>query len=390
MADAGGPVPPAIFHGTVADNRARHSSVKWRFHPTDVVPVWVAEMDAEPCGPAVAAATRALADGDLGYGWYPPLIDAFRDFADHTWGWRPRAAGAVVVADVMTGIAELIHVLTPPGGAVVISPPVYDSFFGFVASTRRRLVTAPLDGGHRLDMAALDAAFRDAGRDAMYLLCSPHNPTGTVHTPAELAALAELADRHGVTVVSDEIHAPLVHDGARFTPYLAVAGAQRGITVTSASKSWNLAGLRAALVLPGAEAGPAVGELHEVVRHGAQHVAILAQTAAYTDGGPWLTQAHAELARNRALLAALLAEHLPRVRMTAAQATYLAWLDCREADLGDDPAAVFLTRGRVALSSGLMYDPGAGHGFARFNYATSPEVITEAVTRMARAAAASG
>ncbi len=386
MSDPGGPLPPAIFHGTVDQIRARHSSVKWRFHPADVVPVWVAEMDAEPCRPAVDAAARALADGDLGYGWYPPLIDAFRDFAERAWGWRPRAAGTVVVADVMTGIAELIHALTPPGGAVVISPPVYDSFFGFVASTRRRLVTAPLDPRHRLDLDALDVAFREAGRDAMYLLCNPHNPTGTVHAPDELAALAALADRHGVTVVSDEIHAPLVHDGAVFTPYLAVAGAERGITVTSASKSWNLAGLRAALVIAGADAGPAVAELHEVVRHGAQHVAILAQTAAYRDGGPWLAAAHAELERNRALLTALLADHLPRVRVTPAQATYLAWLDCRDAGLGDDPAAVFLTRGRVALSSGLMYDPAAGHGFARFNYATSPDVIREAVARMARAA----
>ena len=187
-------------------------------------------------------------------------------------------------------------------------------------------------------------------------------------------------------MIADEIHAPLAHRDGEFVPYLTLPGAQRGIAVTSASKSWNLAGLRAALVLPGDDARDAVGQLHDVVRHGAQHVAILAQTAAYRDGGPWLVAARAELARNRELLSRLLAEHLPAVRVAPAAATYLAWLDCRELGMGPDPAAGFLRLGRVALSSGLIYDPDGGHGFARFNYATSPEIIDEAVRRMALAA----
>ncbi len=374
-----------MFHGSLDENRARHSSVKWRFHPADVVPVWVAEMDADPCPPAVAAATEAIARGDLGYGWYPPLVEEFARFAAHTWGWEPVPGRAVVVADVMTGIAELIHALTPPGGAVVVSPPVYDSFFGFAASTRRRLVKARLGPDGRLDPAALERAFADAGADAVYLLCSPHNPTGTVHTAAELETLAGLADRAGVRVIADEIHAPLAHRDGEFVPYLSLEAARRGIAVTSASKSWNLAGLRAALVLPGDDARDAVGELHDVVRHGAQHVAILAQTAAYRDGGPWLAAARAELERNRALLTGLLAQRLPAVGVAPAAATYLAWLDCRELGLGPDPAAAFLRRGRVALSPGLIYDPEGGHGFARFNYATSPEIIDEAVRRMAAA-----
>lgn len=376
---AGGPV----FHGSFDEHRKRHSSVKWRFHPADVVPVWVAEMDAEPCPPAVAAAVTAIDAGDLGYGWYPPLLEAFSRFAARRWGWRPQPAAMVAVADVMTGIAELLHVLTPPGGTVIISPPVYDSFYGFIASTRRRLATARLTGDGRLDLDALGAAFAAAGPGAAYLLCSPHNPTGTVHTADELTALARLASRHGVRVISDEIHAPLTHDGATFTPYLSLPDARAGIAVTSASKAFNLAGLRAALVVAGDDARDAVGELHEVVRHGSQHIPILAQTAAYRDGDGWLDRVRAELVANRTLLAALIAERLPGVRIAPAEATYLAWLDCRALGLGDDPAAEFLRRGRVALASGLIYDPEGGQGFARFNYATSPDIIREAVDRMA-------
>lgn len=374
----------AIFRGTVDDNRARHTSLKWRFHPQDVVPVWVAEMDAEPCPAASEAAIRAIRHGDLGYGWPLPLAEAFTDFASAQWGWRPNAARTVVVADVITGVSELIRVLTPPNGAVVISPPVYDSFFSVVQSTRRRLLTARLSADGRLDLDALESTFADAGSGSVYLLCSPHNPTGTVHTADELRSLAQLAHRYGVRVLSDEIHAPLCHRDGHFVPFLSLPDAQEGIALTSASKTWNLAGLRAGLVLPGDDARAAVGELHEIVRHRAQHVAILAQTAAFRDGEGWRAVARAELARNRELLASLLAQHLPRITIHPSDATYLAWLDCRELGLGQDPAAVFLARGRVALSSGLMYDPCGGHGFARFNYATSPEVIREAVTRMAR------
>ncbi len=370
-----------ILGASLDELRATRTSVKWRWFPQDVLPVWVAEMDARPCEPVVDAVTAALSCGDTGYGWAPPFAAAFADFAGARWGWQVDPDHALVLPDVMIGVAEIIHALTNPGDAVVISPPVYDSFFGFVESTRRRLVTAPLDTSGRLDMASLDRAFRDAGAGSIYLLCSPHNPTGTVHSAQELTELATLADRHGVLVVSDEIHAPLTHPGVTFTPYLSLAAAQRGIALVSASKSWNIAGLKAALALPGTGARATLGRLHEVVRHGANHLAVIAQTAAFRDGGPWLSQVTGELADNRALLGELLARELPQVVIHPSSATYLAWLDCRLLGLGDDPAAQFVARGRVALSSGLAYDPTAV-GFARFNYATSPEVITEAVSRM--------
>lgn len=375
-----------ILDGTLDEIRAARSSVKWRLYEPDVLPVWVAEMDARPCEAVVETVTRALRDGDTGYAWAPPFVDAFTGFAGRRWGWKPDADRALLVPDVMIGIEELLRVLTEPSSAVVVSPPCYDSFHGFVESLDRRPVFARLDARGRLDPETLARAFAAAGRGSAYLLSNPANPTGVVHTADELAMLARLADEHGILVLSDEIHAPLVRPGVEFTPYLSVPEAANGITLASASKAWNLAGLKSALAFPGDEAVDRLGALHEVVTHGANHLGVLAQTAAYTHGEPWLDQLLGEVDDNRRLLESLLAAHLPGVRMLPADSTYLAWLDCSALGL-EDPQATFLERGRVALAAGVRYDPEHGGQWARFNLGTSPQVIEEAVRRMARAIA---
>ncbi|WP_181311508.1 MalY/PatB family protein [Nocardioides campestrisoli] len=366
-----------ILGSSLDDLRRTRSSVKWRACPGDAIPVWVAEMDSAPCPPVVEVVTEALRRGDTGYAWSEPLVAAFTGFAARRWGWEVDPARVMQVPDVMIGIEEVIQARVPAGGAVVVSPPVYDSFFGFVAATRRRLVEAPLGADHRLDLGALETAFADAGMGSAYLLCNPQNPTGTVHTPEELAAVARLADEYGVLVVSDEIHAPLVHPGVTFTPYLSLPEAGRGLALVSGSKAWNLPGLKTALLVAGHETGHG---LHEVVTHGAQHLAVLAQTAAYEHGEPWLDQLLGEIVERRRLLVDLLAEHLPEVSVAPAEATYLAWLDCSRLGL-EDPAAAFAEHG-VVVVPGTRYDRRAEQ-WVRFNVATSVEVITEAVRRMA-------
>lgn len=368
-----------ILDDDLARLRATRSSVKWRLFDPDVLPVWVAEMDARPCPPVVEAVTRAISTGDTGYAWAPPLVEAFADFAARRWSWAVDTRRVGLVPDVMGGIAEILHLL--PGDAVVVSPPCYESFYGFVESVRKRCVTAPLDAQHRLEPEALERAFVDAGPGSAYLLCNPQNPTGTVHTAGEMRMLAELADRYDVTVISDEIHAPLTHEPAAFTPYLQVPEASRGIAIVSGSKAWNLAGLKVALAIAGAETQLLDG-MHEVVTHGANHLAVIAQTAAYAEGEGWLDQLLGELADNRAHLTDLVATQLPGVVMAPSAATYLSWLDCTALGL-DDPGATFLQKGRVALADGWRYDPVGGRQWVRFNYATSPEMITEAVRRMA-------
>ncbi|ANB10081.1 cystathionine beta-lyase [Streptomyces ambofaciens] len=370
------------------DRLRRRTSMKWRTYPADVLPLWVAEMDVPLAGPVVRAVTDAMELGDTGYPAGTDYAEALAAFAGERWGWDGLAVErTAIVPDVMLGVVEMLRLVTGPGDPVIVNPPVSPPFYQFVEHMDRRVLEAPLGADLRIDLGVLEEAYRravaDGGR-AAHLLCSPHNPTGTVHTAGELAAVAALAERYGVRVVADEIHAPVVTASARFVPYLSVPGAERGLSLMSASKGWNLAGLKAALALAGPGAAADLARMPEEVGHGPSHVGVLAHTAALRDGTDWLDAVLAGLDENRRLLTALLAEHLPGVVHHAGEATFLAWLDCRALGLGDDPAEVFLRRGRVALSSGIPFGAG-GAGHVRLNLAASPEVITEAVRRMTAA-----
>ncbi|MFG2291089.1 MalY/PatB family protein [Streptomyces sp. NPDC048595] len=368
------------------DELRRRTSIKWRTHPADVLPLWVAEMDVPLAAPVARAITDAVGLGDTGYPAGTAYAEALAGFARRRWGWQGLAVPrTMVVPDVMLGIVEVLKVVTRAGDPVIVNCPVYPPFYQFVAHMDRRVMEAPLGADLRIDLAALEDAFRrtaKGGARAAYLLCSPHNPTGTVHSAEELAAVASLADRYGVRVVADEIHAPVVAPGTAFVPYLSVPGAESGLSLMSATKAWNLAGVKAALAVAGPAAADDLARVPEEVGHGPSHLGVIAHTAALRDGGGWLDALCAGLDDNRRLLAELLAERLPAVRYRPAPGTCLAWLDCRRLGLGDDPAAAFLARGRVALSPGPDFGTG-GAGHVRLNLATSPEVLTEAVRRMA-------
>jgi cystathionine beta-lyase len=382
----------------------QRTSVKWREHPEDVLPLWVAEMDVPLAPPIAEALHRAVDLGDTGYpAGEEAYAHALARFASDRWRWHDFPTDrATVVPDVMMGVVEVLRLLTEPGDAVVINPPVYPPFYAFVSHSGRRVVESPLSADGRIDLERLGDAFASAARvheRVAYLLCSPHNPTGTVHTRAELEAVATLARRHGVRVVADEIHAPLVLPGAEFTPYLAVEGSEDAFALTSASKAWNLAGLKAAVAVAGAEAETDLRRMPEEVGHGPSHLGVIAHTVAFDEGGAWLDTLLGALDEQRSLLGRLLAEHLPQVQYLRPQGTYLAWLDCRALgveerpldDIGivsdlEGPARLFLDRARVALSSGHVFGTGGG-GHVRLNFATSPTILAEAVTRMGRAAA---
>ncbi len=386
--DTSAPDTPNPLRSLTLEQLRRRTSMKWRTYPEDVLPLWVAEMDVPLAEPVVRAVQEALALGDTGYPAGTAYAEALAGFAAGRWGWDGLAVErTAIVPDVMLGIVEMLKLVSGPGDPVVVNSPVYPPFYGFVENMGRKVVEAPLGADGRIDLAVLEDTFGrlrgDAGRPA-YLLCSPHNPTGAVHTADELASVAALARTYGVRVVADEIHAPITAAGATFVPYLAVPGAESGLSLMSASKAWNLAGLKAAVAVAGPEAADDLARLPEEVGHGPSHVGVIAHTAALRDGGVWLDALLGGLDDNRRLLAALLAEHLPAVRHEPSQATYLAWLDCRALDLDGDPADVFLERGRVALTSGIPFGTG-GSGFVRLNLATSPELITEGVRRMAAA-----
>lgn len=287
---------------------------------------------------------------------------------------------------MLSGVAEAIKLVSKPGATVVLPVPAYHPFFSLIPHLDRVVAEVTLGPTGRLDLARLESAFRAAGGGSVFVLCNPYNPTGVVHTPEELAAVAELANRHGLRVVADEIHGPLVLNGATFTPFLTVPGAETAFAATSASKGWNLAGIKCGLLIAGEGAAEDLARLPEPPRFGATQLGVIAHTAALRDGGGWLDELLAALADNRRLLGDLLAEQLPAVRWQPPEATFLAWLDCRALGLGDDPAAAFLEKGRVAPSSGPMFGSG-GAGHVRFNFATSPEILAEAIRRMASAVA---
>jgi len=379
----------------------RRTSMKWRAHPADVLPLWVAEMDVM-LAPTVADALRtAIDNGDTGYPCGTAFAEAVSQFASQRWQWHDLEVDrTALVPDVMLGVVETLRLVTDRGDAVIVNPPVYAPFYAFVSHDGRRLIEAPLDDNGRIDLHALEEAFTRArawGGKVAYLLCNPHNPTGSVHTVDELRGVADLARRLGVRVVSDEIHAPVILPGSRFTPYLTVPGAENAFALTSASKAWNLSGLKAALAIAGPEAAEDLHRMPEEVSHGPSHLGVIAHTAAFRSGGDWLDTLLQGLDQNRTLLGDLVAEHLPGVKYQRPQGTYLAWLDCRQLGFDEEasdglpvvadlsgPARWFLDHARVALSSGHVFGTG-GAGHVRLNFATSQAILVEALSRMGRA-----
>jgi cystathionine beta-lyase len=353
-----------------------------------VLPAFVAEMDFDLATPVTSAVTAALAIGDCGYPHKGALGEAYAAFAADRLGWAPDPDRVYPIPDVMTGLAELVEAVTPPGSGIVVNPPVYPPFRFRFGLYGRRIIDAPLakdeTGRYDLDPAAIEAALSQPDA-AAYLLCSPHNPTGNVWPAEQLEMVAGQCQRHGVALLVDEIHAPLVLPGRRFVPFgsLGHEMARRAFVFTSASKGWNIPGLKCGIAIAGSQAGAALLEERAKALRAA-HLGVLASVAAFTQGRPWLDAALRQLDENRSLLAGLLREHLPAVGYAPPQASFLAWLDCRALGLGDDPAAVFLDRGRIAVGRGPDFGAG-GRGFVRLNIGTSPALIAEAVRRMAAA-----
>ena len=373
------------FDGIGLDVLRRRRSSKWVTHPPDVLPAFVAELDVPLADPIRRVLHEAVDLGDLGYTEPVGLAEAFAGWAATALDWTVDPADVHLVPDVMVGLIEVVRALGDPGGAVVVNPPVYRPFFTDLPESGCRLVEAPLarDGaGYTFDLDALAAAYRGGAR--VHLLSSPHNPVGRVWTAAELRAVAELADRYGVLVLSDEIHGPLALPGSRHVPFPTVAG-DGCVVLTSASKAWNIPGLKCAVAVAGGPRGrELLGRLPADLRYRAGLLGVVASVAAFTEGGPWRAALLAHLDRNRRLLADLLAERLPEVGYRPPEASFLAWLDLAAYGLGDDPARVLLERGRVALEPGVGFGRG-GAGFARLNIGTSRALLTEAVDRMATA-----
>lgn len=365
------------------------TSAKWRTYPQDVLPLFVAETDFALAPEVEAALQCAVSIGDTGYvAGETPLPEVFAAFAARRYGWHVDASRVRTTADVSMGIVELLRALIVPGDRVIVNPPVYPPFYDVVSEARGVVTRVPLrdtGDGWELDLAGIEAELADGAR--AILLCNPHNPTGTVHSRPSLSALAELAARFGAVVISDEIHAPLAQPAAGFTPFLAAGDAASavGYVVTSASKAFNLAGLKCALMIAGSDETAAVFRtLPDEVFWRTGQFGLLAAVAAFRpESDSWLDSLLSTLDENRRLVAELLATHVPSARYRIPDAGYLAWIDLSDAGLGENPSRAILRDAKVALHFGPAFGAeGAGH--VRLNFGTSPEIITEAITRIGR------
>jgi cystathionine beta-lyase len=365
------------------------ASAKWTMYPADVLPAWVAEMDFPLAEPIKQRLKRAIDSDDCGYAHPTGLPGAFAAFAKSRFGWTVDPSRVRSAPEVMIAIAEILRVVTKPGDGVVINPPVYPPFAMVIEEVGRKVLDVPLahvpGGGWDLDLDALEKVFA-AGAKA-YLLCNPHNPVGRVFEKSQLEAIAKLAKQYDVVVLADEIHAPLVLPGAEHVPFVSVSeplGAN-AITITSASKAWNIAGLKCAVFVAGSTAmQSALRALPQELTERTGHLGVLANIAAFEAGASYLDGLLEHLDRNRVLMAELLGMYLPAVRYILPQASYLAWLDCSALGLGDEPAKVFLKKGKVALMRGLDFGR-QGACFVRVNMGTSGAILSEVVGRMGKA-----
>jgi cysteine-S-conjugate beta-lyase len=379
------------FDALTLDELRRRRSQKWCMFPPDVLPVWVAEMDFPLAEPIREALADLVARSDAGYAPARDqgLPEAYAAFAAKRYGQETDPSRMYVLEDIMRGILVSALLFTAPGDGIVVTPPIYPPFYSTIAYAGRTAVEAPLfrdprSGVYRFDLDALEQAFRN-GATAL-LLCNPHNPTGRVFAREELEAVAALTDRYHVVVLSDEVHAPLTYPGAKHLPFATLdADSARGcITLVSASKAWNLPGLKCAVALTdSAERWERLASLPDEVRYSAGIAGWVANRVAFTDGVPWLDDVIGYLQDTISAVSDLLRERLPGVRWVPPEATYLGWLDCSALGLGDDPAAAFEERGRVALAHGPTFGTG-GAGFARIGLGTTRAIVREAIERMAR------
>ncbi len=378
------------FDALSEDSLRAAGGLKWtRYGPA--IGAFVAEMDFGTAPAVTAALHDAVDHGRLGYLTTEAATDMARAcsaWQRHRYGWDVPADRITPLADVVAGLQAAIERFTPPGSPVVLPTPAYMPFLAVPGLFGRELIQVPMverDGRPTYDLDGVARAFARGGR--LFVHVNPHNPLGRVFSVAEQLALAEVVEDAGVRVFSDEIHAPLVHPGAVHRPYasLSDATARHTVTATSASKAWNMPGLKAAqLILSNAEDAAHWEQVGFLFSHGASTPGVLASTAAYDAGGPWLEGVLAYLDANRRYLAELLAERLPAVRWTPPEGTYLAWLDCRELRLPTSAGEFFLERAGVAMVDGPECGtPGAGH--VRLNFATPRPVLATIVDRLADA-----
>ena len=366
------------------DNFASRSSSKWRRFGPDVLPMHVAEMDFEVPKEIRETLSDLVLRSDLGYlGPIPELALAFEDYSKKVWGWQIDKHALKLATDVGVAAVEILRAVTKPGDKVLINSPVYSSFYHWIHEVGAVEHDVPLvlrDNSWQLDLEGIEKAFQAGVK--VFMLCSPQNPVGRIHSAKELTSIAQMANQHGVLVISDEIHAPLSFE--KFTPYLSIPeAAENGVVITSSSKAWNTAGLKAGFLISQSDkVRKLLAGIPDAMHWRSSLLGAFAMVTAYQNCGYWIEETNQRLQENLEHLRHELKLQLPKAKFFEHHATYLAWIDLAEYGI-QNPQQRLLEIGKVAVVPGPEHAPGDEYdSFIRFNFAASQPRITEAVRRI--------
>jgi len=373
----------------------KRKSEKWRAFSREILPMPFAVMDFELAEPIKDAITQLIQDSDAGYlGEIPELGENFSRFASNRWGWSVAPKEVRIAPDVGVAVIEVARLIAKPGEKIIINTPVYYNFFNWIAEIRSLPLDLPLlppkspGDPYRLDLNLIESGYRDGAK--VHILCHPHNPVGSIYPDEDLHQLAELAGKYGVTILSDEIHSPLIYEAERYRPFLSISDTARdvGISFVSATKAFSFAGLKCAQIVAQSERSEAIlNRLPHAIHSRASLYGAIASSVAYGQCEPWLDAVIGYLDGARHHLATLVSEKLPGVIYCKPDAGYFGWLDLRnvlkEGEI-DDVSNLMIEHGKIAVASGALYGPG-GRGFIRINFATSSEILEDAIDRIAAA-----
>lgn len=368
-------------------DRRNTDSVKWDLFESDVLPMWVADMDFTSPPAVIEALQRRAAHGVFGYTLDSmALKQVLVERMSALYHWQITPEDILFVPGVVAGFNLATQAVVQPGESLLIQPPVYPPFFGAAANANARavyhnLIPSP-DGQYRVDIDSFNAAIEPDTR--AFLLCNPHNPLGRVFSREELEGMARGCLQHGMTIISDEIHCDLVFSGYRHIPIASLDREIEANTITllAPSKTYNIAGLDCSvLICTNKELRTRIKQAKRGLMGGVNLLGMTAALAAYRDGGEWLAELMAYLEANRDYLMGYLHENLPAIHMVKPEATYLAWLDCNGLKLDINPSEHFHKNARVALNNGKDFGE-TGAGFVRFNFGCPRETMDIALERM--------
>ncbi|MFC4323451.1 MalY/PatB family protein [Litchfieldia salsa] len=382
------------FHNVI--ERRGTNSAKWDlteklFGDSEVLPMWVADMDFMAPEPVLSAIKDRLDHGIFGYNVIPQsLPDSICGWLKKRHGWEINNQWVTYSPGVVTAMAMAISAFTNPGDKILTLTPVYQPFFHVVERNGRQLVTIEnklIDNHYEIDFEQLEQVLTPDIK--MFLLCNPHNPGGTVWSKKDLQRLGELCVTNGTLLLSDDIHSDILVGSTPYTPVASISEeiSQQTITFIAPTKTFNLAGLQASAVIIPNRRLKVKFDHHQINQglFGLNTFGMVGMEAAYLHGEEWLENFLAYIKENISRLKEFLESELPSINMIEPDATYLVWLDCRKLGLSDkELAKALMQKGKIGLEPGPKYGPG-GEGFVRINLGCPRETLEEGLIRLKRA-----